>query len=236
MNSHHQRVQKDSAPRAGENAGNGGGSGGVDSHLGCRRVLVVEDGRRLREMLVDAVGFMGMEPEGAPTAEAAVEMLDRNLYTTAILDLNLPGMGGLELCEIIRQRWPHVQIIVLTAFGNLEAARRAIRLDVVDFLTKPCGMNDLEIALGRARQRWIEHCPSAEPISEIEQRASEAHIETPTPSQGVSMEEMERQTIFAALSRHGGSREAAAAELGISVRKLYYRLQQYQREGFVPIR
>ena len=210
---------------------------GIDApatSITCRRVLVVEDGRRLREMLVDAIGLMGMEPHGAPTAEAAIEMLERNLYTTAILDLNLPGIGGLELCEIIRQRWPYVQIIVLTAFGNLDAARRAIRLEVVDFLTKPCGMNDLELALSRARNRWIERCPTQQQESHIEQPAAQIPIEAPIPRPGVSMDEMEREAIFAALERHGGSRDAAAAELGISVRKLYYRLQQYQKHGSAP--
>jgi DNA-binding NtrC family response regulator len=197
----------------------------------CRKVLVVEDGRRLREMLVDAIRLMGLEPEGAPTAEVAAEMLQHTVFTTAVLDLNLPHMGGLELAETIRQQWPDVQIIILTAFGNLDAAKRAIRLDVVDFLTKPCGMSDLEIALSRARLRWMERCAPEDHVVRQEPRASSVVVEVPTPKAGMSMEEMERQAIMAALARNAGSREAAAAELGISVRKLYYRLQQYQKSS-----
>jgi DNA-binding NtrC family response regulator len=161
-------------------------------------------------------------------------MLQHTVFTTAVLDLNLPHMGGLELAETIRQQWPDVQIIILTAFGNLDAAKRAIRLDVVDFLTKPCGMSDLEIALSRARLRWMERCAPEDHVVRQEPRAGSAAgvaVEVPTPKAGMSMEEMERQAIMAALARNAGSREAAAAELGISVRKLYYRLQQYQKSS-----
>jgi DNA-binding NtrC family response regulator len=200
----------------------------------CRKVLVVEDGRRLREMLIDAIRIMGLEPEGAPSGEVAVEMLKGAVYTTAVVDLNLPHMGGLELAEAIRQQWPDVQIVILTAFGNLEAAKKAIRLEVVDFLTKPCAMNDLEIALSRARLRWMERCAPEDHAARAEPRPAAIAVEGPTPKAGMSMEEMERQAILAALARNGGSREAAAAELGISVRKLYYRLQQYQKSSNRP--
>jgi DNA-binding NtrC family response regulator len=200
----------------------------------CRKVLVVEDGRRLREMLIDAIRIMGLEPDGAPSAEVAVEMLKGTVYTTAVVDLNLPHMGGLELAEAIRQQWPDVQVIILTAFGNLDAAKKAIRLEVVDFLTKPCAMNDLEIALSRARLRWMERCAPEDHVARAEPRLAVTAVENPTPKAGMSMEEMERQAILAALARNGGSREAAAAELGISVRKLYYRLQQYQKSSNRP--
>jgi DNA-binding NtrC family response regulator len=201
-------------------------------------VLVVEDERRLREMLLASLQEMGMTPTGAPTAEGALKLLGQGSFAVALIDLNLPGMSGMEFCEIVHRRWPAIQMVILTGFGDIEAAKRAIRLDVVDFLTKPCGMDELEVALGRARQRWIDHW-----MAELQQvEASAPHsprVAVPsaevTPPQSVtSVEAMERQLILAALERHHGNREAAAVEVGISVRKLYYRLQQYQREGLVP--
>ncbi len=67
-----------------------------------------------------------------------------------LLDLNLPGMTGMDFFRKLRDRWPITQVIILTGFGDLESAREAIRLDVVDFLTKPCHLGELEQALDRA--------------------------------------------------------------------------------------
>jgi DNA-binding NtrC family response regulator len=198
----------------------------------AQRMLVVEDEPRLREMLIANINEMGMEPTGAGSAESALRLLEQQAFSTAVVDLNLPGMGGMDFCQRVRHRWPLMQIIILTGFGDLEAAKRAIRLEAVDFLTKPCGMDNLEAALGRARLRWLERWlaiadyrtpPVEEPQAEQPQPAKSA-----SP---VSIDDMERKLIFAAIERHDGSREAAAAELGISVRKLYYRLRQYQQRG-----
>jgi DNA-binding NtrC family response regulator len=230
-----------------------------------RRVLIVEDERRLRDMLIASVKECGMVGTGAPTAEAALRLLNTESFAIALVDLNLPGLGGMDFCEQLHQRWPSVQVIILTGFGDLESAKRAIRLDVVDFLTKPCGMDELEVSLGRAQRRWQERSltmsmtmtavpprgaePPSSPLllphaatrgaTHAAQPSPNGHVSAqsqpvPSPEPTLSMEEMERQLIFAALARHHGNREAAAADVGISVRKLYYRLQQYQKQGLQP--
>jgi len=202
----------------------------------AERILVVEDEPRLRAMLLANITEMGMEPSGTASAEGALKLLDQQTFAIAVVDLNLPGMGGMDLCEQVRQRWPMVQLIILTGFGDLESAKRAIRLEAVDFLTKPCGMDNLEAALGRARLRWIERWLATSddrnpPVEHVETQSPES-CDPPAGASPVSIEDMERKLIFAAIERHDGSREAAAAELGISVRKLYYRLRQYQQRGF----
>ena len=212
-----------------------------------RRVLVVEDDRRVREMLLDAIADMGFDVCAAPTAEAALKAIPQDEPDIAILDLNLPGLAGLDLFEQIRQRWPSVQVIILSGYGDLEAARRAIRLDVVDFLSKPCALGELELAIQRARSRRaaLATGPTIPGAAEVmsddraaipaapvasSQAASGADAEPPVES----LEDLERIHIFAALRRHGGNREQTAAALGISVRKLYYRLQQYEQQGLIP--
>jgi DNA-binding NtrC family response regulator len=147
-------------------------------------------------------------------------------------------MNGMELCERLHHQKPSLQVIILTGFGDLEAARQAIRLEVVDFLTKPCGMDDLENALNRARLRWLVRW-TADSTTQAAQAISEASLPTAAPTAATdsqtqrSMEDMERELILAALTRHNGNRQDAATELGISVRKLYYRIQQYQKLGLI---
>jgi DNA-binding NtrC family response regulator len=192
------------------------------------RVLVIDDESRLRDMLVRSATEMGFKAVAARSAEQAMKLLESegNEIDIVLLDLNLPGMDGMELLEQLKRRWPHTQVIVLTGFGSLEAAKKAIRLDVVDFLTKPCALEELEVSLARARRRRLE---SFEP----EIPSSESHDELPLSetkdnAAPMTLEEVERVHILAALDRHDGNRAAAAAELGISERTLYYRLGQYQ--------
>jgi two-component system response regulator YesN len=206
-------------------------------HAASQRVLIVEDETHLREMLHTSLTEMGLIATAVSTAEAALRLINQHFFALALIDLNLPGMGGLELCETLHERRPHIQAIILTGFGDLDSARQAIRLEVVDFLTKPCGMDDLEHALNRARLRWLDRW-SGQGMPAVTEPAVTNHVTKPaSPANDSgslrSMEEMERELILASLASHNGNRQAAASDLGISVRKLYYRLQQYQRQGLL---
>jgi DNA-binding NtrC family response regulator len=192
-----------------------------------RRVLLVEDELRLREMLLRAVREMDFEIAAAPSAEAALRLLENQTFDIAIVDLNLPGMNGLEFLEMTHKRWPMLQSVILTGFGDLDAARKAIRIDAVDFLTKPCPLGELELALGRARARLLQQAPVEPPMMDL------PSDEEAASASGETLEQIERQHILIALQRNNGNRTATAAELGISLRKLYYRLGQYQRQGLL---
>ena len=182
------------------------------AHLLSPRVLIVEDESRLRELLLDVIPDMGFAAVAARSAEEAMRMTETDPSEIVMLDLQLPGMSGMDFFERIHQRWPDIQVIIMTGFGDLEAARQAIRLDVVDFLTKPFHLRDVEVALDRARKRMAANMASGEP--------------TPAEPAVRTIAEAERQMILAALERHGGNRTAAALELGISRRKLHYWLHE----------
>jgi DNA-binding NtrC family response regulator len=193
------------------------------------RVLLVEDESRLRDMLLRAVSDMGFEAHGVASAEAALRVISERPPEIVVLDLNLPGMSGMDLFAAIRKSHPQTQVIVLTGFGALDAAQRAIHYDAVDFLTKPCALGDLEVSLDRARGRVIQMTVAAHAAEPIEEPAAPP---APTaPPEDNSLETMERRHILSVLEKNNGNRTQTAAELGISLRKLYYRLGQYQREG-----
>ncbi len=186
---------------------------------------MVEDEPRLREMLLTALPQMGFSASGVARAEEALQVMEQHPRSLILLDLNLPGMSGLELLDHLSSRWPATRVVVLTGFGDFDAARQAIRHGVVDFLTKPASLGDLERALERA-QRRLERRPM---LSTGPERPADAEAE----SAHQTLEELERRHILAALERHHGNRTAAARELGISLRTLYYRLARYQEQGFL---
>jgi DNA-binding NtrC family response regulator len=192
-----------------------------------RRVLIVDDEPRLRDMLGRAVTEMGFDASTAASAESALRFMEATPADIVVMDLNLPGANGMEAFETIRRRWVQTQVIILTGFGDLETAKRAIHLDVVDFLTKPCALGNLEQALERARQRRLQILgPQVAP----DENPQPAEIPA-APSSSELLEDVERNHILAALQRNQGNRAATAAELGISLRTLYYRLEKYQREN-----
>ena len=203
----------------------------VDAVSG-RRVLVVEDESRLREMLIGATRQMEFDVSAVGSAEAALGLLEKHPYDIVLTDLNLPGRSGMELCDQVRQRWPHSQLIILTGFGDLEAAKSAIRLDVADFLTKPSSLGQLEAALNRALRRRRE--AAIDPLMNAEvRREVNADERVNDPNKPRTLADIERDHVLVALARNDGNRENAAAELGISVRTLYYRLREYERQGFI---
>ncbi|HEX5245178.1 MAG TPA: response regulator [Tepidisphaeraceae bacterium] len=184
------------------------------------QVLVVEDEPRMRELLERAMRGWGFEVTTARSGEEAMRQLAEAVPDVVVLDLNLPGVDGLDFFSRFRERYPIVQGIVLTGFASLESARRAVHLDVVEFLTKPCHLGELEQALDRA----IKRLPAPMGIT--------AAPPAPRPgTQGMTLNQLEREHILAALDRNNGNRTATALELGISRRTLYYKLEEYQKQG-----
>src|SRR4051812_28000698 len=116
-------------------------------------VLVVEDEPRMRELLLRVLGGWGFDASVARSAEEASKVAEARPPDVVVLDLNLPGEGGIAWFRRLRERHAKVQGIVLTGFASIEAAKEAIHLDVVEFLTKPCHLGELEQALDRALRR-----------------------------------------------------------------------------------
>jgi two-component system response regulator RegA len=188
------------------------------------RVLIVEDEPRMRELLQRALAGWGFDVTAARSGEEALRLAAEGPPPhVVLLDLDLPGVGGLGTFERLRARHPELQGIVLTGFGSLDAARQAIHLDVVEFLTKPAPLGELEQALDRAIRRMAPALPPVVPDD----------VASQPPPPGQTLAEVERRHILETLARNNGNRTASAAELGISRRTLYYKLGEYQREGFL---
>src|ERR1700748_2171717 len=92
------------------------------------RVLVVEDEPRMRELLERAIRNWGFETEIARSGEEALRASANDPPDLVLLDLNLPGMDGMELLSRLREKTPGVQAIVLTGFASVESARQAVHL------------------------------------------------------------------------------------------------------------
>lgn len=183
------------------------------------RVLVVDDEASLREQLRRATSDWGFPATPASSGEIGVRLNEVEPFDIAILDLGLPGMDGIETLARLRQASPNLQGIILTGSATVDAAKRAIHLGIVEFLTKPADRGELERALDRARRRVPVVLPSR----------SRGVAPDKSPTALPTLEEVERRHIMMVLSDTEGDRTITARRLGVSRKTLYNKLKSYLR-------
>ena len=106
-------------------------------------VLVVDDEDDIRELLELSLMRMGLACDSAGTVQAARELLSQRRYRLCLTDMRLPDGDGLELVEHIQTSQPGLPVAVITAFGSIETAIRALKLGAFDFVTKPVELKAL---------------------------------------------------------------------------------------------
>ena len=116
------------------------------------RVLVVDDDVDVCALLEARLAGRGFEVAWTTSAETALDSLGTAEVDAVLTDIKMGRMSGLELCERIVASRPDVPVVVMTAFGTLEAAIAAIRAGAYDFVTKPIEVDAVAVALERAVQ------------------------------------------------------------------------------------
>lgn len=116
-------------------------------------ILVIDDEEGLRHTLGRVLRQAGYQVITASDGREALRLMNSGYesaspYDVVYLDIRLPGMDGLQILKEIRQRDPHLPVILLTAFGSLSTALEALRLGATDYLLKPL---DPEVLVARTR-------------------------------------------------------------------------------------
>ena len=100
-------------------------------------ILVVEDDPNLREAICDTLALAGKAYESAPGGEEALALLSDRAYALVVSDVRMMPMDGITLLKEIRQRWPHLPVVLMTAYADVDRAVEAMRAGACDFLLKP---------------------------------------------------------------------------------------------------
>lgn len=106
-------------------------------------ILVVEDDPDLREALSDTLALSRYRVLTAVDGRHAVETLEKHAVGLVISDVQMPNMNGLALLHEIKSRWPHVPVLLMTAYGVISQAVEAMREGAADYLVKPFEVSDL---------------------------------------------------------------------------------------------
>lgn len=148
------RIGGDAAADAGLSAKDGAlRQEGSSENNGLLHVLVVDDDEAVRKTCCQIAAGMGFAVLGADSATAARAILKHQRIDLLLLDLKLPGGGGLPLLEQVKALHPDTAVIVMTAFATVPSAVEAMRIGAGDYLTKPFSLEELTTVLDRAGQR-----------------------------------------------------------------------------------
>ena len=113
-------------------------------------IVLIDDDRSMCEMLAAALGRRGFDVTWRLSPREADEILRQANYDVVVADLQMPGEDGLALCRRLVESRPDIPVIVITAFGSMEAAIAAIRAGAYDFVSKPFDLDVLALHLERA--------------------------------------------------------------------------------------
>ncbi len=115
-----------------------------------KSILVIDDDKIILDSLCEFLSLEGFRADGAETLKSALAMMEKEHYALVLTDVNLPDGDGLELLDIIKKDYPQTVAIVITGYGTIESAVKAIKQGAYDYLTKPIIDDELRLAVERA--------------------------------------------------------------------------------------
>ena len=115
--------------------------------------MIVEDEEPLRILYEKRLRRKGFFVRSYPQAEPALKQLEKERFHVALVDIRMPGMNGIEFLKTVKKEHTDLEIIMLTAFGSIESAVKAMKLGAYDYLTKPCHLPELEILVTKAYEK-----------------------------------------------------------------------------------
>jgi DNA-binding NtrC family response regulator len=150
------------------------------------RILVVDDEINIRGALVTLLEKKRYQVRGAGTGEEALEQLETAAADLVLTDLKMPGMGGMEFLRRLKQKWPDIEVLVMTAYGSIDTAIEAMRCGAYDYLTKPIDRERFPLAVEKALERHALAFENKQLKDRLETRTRFDHmVGESEPMQGV---------------------------------------------------
>lgn len=116
-------------------------------------LLLVDDDAAFRHVMSGELRRLGYEVATAASGEEAIQRVAASEPDAVLLDLRLPGIGGLETLRILNANAPAAEVILLTGHGSIDTAIEAIRIGAFDYVVKPCPLDELDVRIQRAMER-----------------------------------------------------------------------------------
>ena len=192
------------------------------------KILIIEDDQELARMLCKRLSRLGFAVSAYHYGQHGLAAATSEPIDVILTALNLPDLSGIELCREISTRWPEIPVVIMIAFGSMEAAIAAIRAGAYDFITKPFEINLLELVLGRA----IKHRRLQESVKQLSQA-----LEQTRSFDELIGESQVMQALFSKLLRIADSEASVllAGESGSGKELAARAIHKYSRRSKQPL-
>jgi DNA-binding NtrC family response regulator len=117
------------------------------------RIMIIDDEKIVGDMAKLSLEQEGYVVETFLNAEPALKRLQEEKFNVVVTDYKMKGIDGMEVLKTVKDLYPATQVIMITAFANLDAAIEALRRDVHDFFPKPVKIKELKASIKRALEK-----------------------------------------------------------------------------------
>jgi len=121
--------------------------------MNSHRIMVIDDEKIVGDMAKLSLEQEGYSVETFLNAEPALKRLQEEKFDVVVTDYKMKGIDGMEVLRTVKELYPATQVIMITAFANLDAAIEALRRDVHDFFPKPVKIKELKASIKRALEK-----------------------------------------------------------------------------------
>jgi len=123
------------------------------------KILIVDDEEVVRLSYFRSLTGAHCKVDVALNGEEALHAMEQHPFDLVLLDLRMPGMGGLEVLKTIKQTWPETEVVIITGYPNVDTAKEAVRLGAYGYLAKPVGPDEVINAANDAvmQKKWTLH-------------------------------------------------------------------------------
>ena len=117
------------------------------------RVLIVDDEDQFVDAVVERLRLRGFDADGVTGGHDAMVLLDQKSYDVLLLDVKMPGLGGLEVIRKVKEKWPGLRVVLLTGHGSSQDAEEGMQLGAFQYVMKPVNIDDLVHILRAASEQ-----------------------------------------------------------------------------------
>src|SRR3990172_10495251 len=117
------------------------------------RILIMDDEAQERRRIAESLRQKGYDAHGVASVPEAVEALKRERFDVFLTDCNIPGVDALRTSDEARKINPDMAVIIMTSFGTIETAVKAIKAGAYDYLPKPVDLEQLSLLIERIAER-----------------------------------------------------------------------------------
>lgn len=120
------------------------------------RILIVDDDEIVRLSYLRALAGGRHSVEAVWNGTEALRAMEQRPFDVVLLDVRMPGIDGISVLKVIKERWPESQVVIITGYPSLDTVKEAIQIGACDYLSKPVGPDEIIHAANGAltRKQW----------------------------------------------------------------------------------